>query len=379
MIHQNTSRLSPGVTVNLSLILIFFLNALNFFGQPPSATETIPEGQIPTTKTTREPAQHLPFSVGNIGIGYPIACDVNDSRVAFPAITFTPEGDGVRNFSIYSIDLGDSLRVRRYDPGLSGLHQISPSSWFAISSSRVILKVTALTPQEELNGSSKNPHPFLLFFGKEGNFLRATPLNLPFEIGGVGVFDSGNLLIVSSSTATSQWTVLSEDGEIVRRLIPTSSETPPSEKTTLVSALHANKGLLQILPWNHHLLILEMNSVSPILEITEQGILRTTSLKVPKEMYLGRFIPTDGKTWKVALGHVVDKDSAETGLRAGHFFMDKVAEFDSSSGELIRYIDVTDSTHYAAAIACEKTGSYFFLSADPKGKDLLIEESKVIR
>jgi hypothetical protein len=307
----------------------------------------------------------FPFLCGSLGTVLFLANTLSQTTGVIPLVS-----------AVYSVKTGGRPNSIRYDPNASGLRQIHTSSQIFASDSRVVLSVTALTADEELNDKNRKPHQFLLFFDTKGAFLHSAAVDLPFPVAAIGLFESGEVLVVGSTMIERRqhWIVLDEDGSVRRDLMPARDDSGDKklEGKELSEAWTSMTGVPQVLQYRGHLLLLEMNTSHPIVEINERGVMKSTELKLAKGETLGEFIPSDGRTWKVILGHTAKEGSTENGTPAGMFDMDKIAEFDPNTGELLRYVD-PGKDHYPISLACEQDGAFIALKTNPKDGSLTIE------
>lgn len=339
---------------------------------------TVSANEIPLAVLKYGNAKRVLLSGKNMAFGFPFQCGA-DGTIFFPGNSFSPTGDlQVDSFAVYAVKPRDATFLERFDPQMSGLRKIFPRNGLAISDNRVVVLVDAVTAEEELNQPKKKRHPFLLFFDRNGSFLRASALDVPFIVAGIGLFESGDVLVVGSYILDKQqnWVVVGEDGHVERNLAPArdDSNDKPLEGKEFVSAIKGMAGMVEILPWRGHLLLLDLNTKHPIVELNERGILRTVQLQLPESLTLAQMIQSDGNSWKVAMMHTVQGDSADG---APGYLIDKVGEFDPNSGQLLRYVKAVDKTHYATSLACERSGVYFALSTDPNDGALQVDEATV--
>lgn len=297
----------------------------------------------------------------------------DDGSIVFHTTSFSMEHGAPPIIVVYSVKPQSGASPIRFDPVTSGLHRIS-TGMVAVSPSRLAMMVSA-TKAEDTATYNKNPapHSYLLLFDRSGSFLRATSLD-EFSVKsrpGVGIFDSGELLILAGSSASHgglRWVLMKEDGSDMRTLAPDQAETKtPEGKSHQIKHL---SGMPQIVPYRGHLLVMEMNTRGPIYEVSASGDIKAVVLKLPEGESLGQFIPSDGTTWKVILSHA----NADAHVHAGapsSFLLDKIAEFDPESGELLRYID-TGEEHHPLVIACEERGEYLGVHIDPQDGALTI-------
>jgi hypothetical protein len=332
--------------------------------------------EIPTLPLTYgAPLKTAALLVPGSVLSFPLLC-TDDGSVAFQSIAFSMEPGALPQIVVNSVKPESGASPVRFDPGASGLLNVYPSL-IAVSPSRLAMMVSAKDPKEKASDKKQTAtHSYILLFDRKGSFLRATSLD-ELNLGwgsGFAIFDSGELLVVASSSISSsgrQWVVMKEDGSDMRALAPDQSETKKPEGKTLYAAMSSLVGHPQITPYRAHLLVSEMNTRGPIYEVSPSGNIKTVELKLPEGETIGQLIPSDGATWKVILGHTNNDSSSPV-----RFELDKIAEFDPDTGELQRYIDI-GKDHYLPSFACEKQGEYLVLHTDLKDGALMVEKASL--
>ena len=346
-------------------------------GQAPPGAGDLAENIAPEGPSTLTlaygDAHHLAVGSSHLGITIPFHCG-SDGTIQFVGLSFSPPQLDF-TAALYFLKVSDSISYVRFDAAAPDLRQVTPTQQFAASGSRVVWLVNAITSDEEINDKRTKPHPFLLFFDLKGTVLRATPLSLPFTVGSIGLFDSGEVLLIGSTAFDSHqhWMLMDEDGDFQRDLL-TGWDDDAKQGTgieTIKSRSKSMSGLPQLVPYHGNFLLAETNSSHPIVEINTSGIVKETELNLPKGEDIGEFIPTDGRTWKLVLGHTNEKE--ENGLPSGYLKLDKIGEFDPTTGELLKYIDA-GKDHYPSSLACEVGGEYLAIRTDPKDGSLVVEK-----
>jgi len=239
--------------------------------------------------------------------------------------------------------------------------------------------VEAVTAEEQLKDPKTHKwHPFLLIFDRKGNFVRASPLDLSFQIAEIGYLNDRELLVVGSVAADwrQHLAVIDEDGKLLRQLQPGHDDSQYAKDDSLETRLHAinsGAGRAQLVPYRGHVLMLETNSDAPVYELNGGGVIKETRLKLPPGEKIWQIIPSNGRTWDVIFGHA-DQGSVEDGVPPGLFKPEGVGEFDPETGELLHLV-IPGPKHHPASLACEEDGLFTALSTDPKDGSLLVEEA----
>lgn len=324
--------------------------------------------------------------IRGMSIGGPFGC-ASDGTVLFPVYSFPKQPGGsldALEFFIYGVRAGSSeVESIRYDPGLAtDLHHIIPGGALVVSDKVVGILVNAVTGEELANDKNRESHPFLIFFDRKGAFLRAVPLDLSFHIATLGLLESGEILVIGSTLTEHhrRLTVLDDHGRVQRDLQPgldSATEDTRDEKQ-LVGAANSGVGQSQIVPYRDHLLLIEMSTENPIVELNLGGMVKSTRLKLPEGEDIWQFIPSNGLTWDVILGHVDTQGSSERGVPAGLFKPDRIGVFDPETGVMLHFID-SGPDHYPVSLACENDGVFIALSTDPKDGSLLLEKATPVQ
>jgi hypothetical protein len=146
----------------------------------------------------------------------------------------------------------------------------------------------------------------VLVYDRDGQFKHAVPIPPDIDALAVGVFDSGDVLLVSMdpSTKAARLTVVSESGESLHTfpLFDNDFNTAPDavKKQPLVHTL-AGGGLelAQIVAHNGNLVIVPAGTSQPMVEISESGVVRSYDVHLPAGVALQSLLNTDGTTWYV--------------------------------------------------------------------------------
>ncbi len=347
--------------------------------------QTARKVEVPTYRLTYSQPLHSPILKAQRAIlGGPLRCGP-EGAIAFPAYRQPNPKDRNVAFSLYTIKIeGDSLNAVRYAPGLAtNLRNIIPAGLsLAISQSRVVFVVYAVTNEEYLTNPKTKRHPFLLIYNRTGDLIRAAPLNVGFPIGGIGLYHSGDILVVGSTVTDphQHWVVVNDDGVVQQDLTPARPNAlhGPLNGTVLSRGLAGLKGFPQIIPWHGNLIAAEMNTTNPIVEINEGGVVRSVKLKISARNAgetINKIIPSNGDTWDVVLGHTVTSQ-APNGRTGYEYDPDKIGEFSSQSGKLLDWVNPGKKIS-PASIACRHGDSYTALSFNYKTGMLLMWQAAV--
>jgi len=115
----------------------------------------------------------------------------------------------------------------------------------------------------------------------------------------------------------------------------------------------------QYVPYGENLLVVPVNTMFPILELNETGILRSVSLDLPMGAVIGSMLPTNGRDWLVMVGKTKnDVDTYSSDKPSATITSPEIQEFDPTDGRLIRKIEISKGLY----TLCQRDGALLFLT-----------------
>jgi hypothetical protein len=279
-------------------------------------------------------------------------------------------------------------KIVRFNPGnIQGYKFIGMPTRFFADETHIAALVDA--QPEKASPQDKWPPPvqLALIYDRQGVFQKAVRLPDGFEASALGMYGSGNLLVVGANVSdkSAHLLVVSESGGIDRemRLFDEDYNLSPhaKEDQPLSSAPVFKAGALssmRIIPYGQNLLLFPTATKQPIIEVNEHGIVHVYPLQIPKGFVLETLLSTDGHRWKVSTLSeqvetikVKDSDSHSYAMKYGPIF-----EFDPADGTALRRIERPESASWAV-LACEHDGEYAAFTTDAKDGSLELMKASV--
>ena len=279
-------------------------------------------------------------------------------------------------------------KIIRFSPGkIQGYKFVGNPDGFFAGETRIAALVDALPEKASLQDKSPTRVQLALIYNRQGEFQKAVRLPDGLEVSTLGVYGSGNLLVVGANAKdkSAHLLVVSESGGVDREmrlfdedynLSPHAKEDQPLSSTLLFKAGALTS--MRIIPYGQNLLLFPTATKQPVIEVNEHGIVHVYSLQIPKGFVLETLLSTSGYRWKVTtLSEKVetntDKDSRvqSYGMKFGPIF-----EFDPADGSALRRIDRPEGPPWTT-LACEHDGEYAAFTTDEKDGSLELLKASV--
>lgn len=271
-------------------------------------------------------------------------------------------------------------QVVRFEPGnVAGYSSVYWVGKFFAGEHWVAILVSATprsTETDQVKIAQSVVQLALIYDGK-GTLQRAVRLPDGIQIHALGVYDSGELLIVASGADNklARLLVVDADGDTdgeLRLFDEDYNSKPHAREDQLFSGMEQVKSgaltSMAILPFGQDLLLFPAMTRQPVIEVNERGIVRVYPLQIPKGFMLRSMLSMSGHTWKIATftDHIEPDKSADGGPPQSYALTQgPVFEFDPSSGAALRRID-TPKDALPNSLDCEHDGEYTVLAWDPK-------------
>jgi hypothetical protein len=221
----------------------------------------------------------------------------------------------------------------------------------------------------------KPPHSLVLTFNGDGSLAGKTILEQDLEPLVLGVFPSGNFLLLSEDRLNHRVAanLVSPDGMALRDLrmedsdfvataarMPAGARSPSAYSESLLIAMSKF-----YLSGNNLLLVPLATFGLPIIELDEHGVVRSVLANLPDKTVLDAFVSASTSSWKVLLGKVVENDTEALHSQGKLLGVStqpsqRIAEFSRADGKLIREIEIGGQ---GIAPACESNGNFRFLTS----------------
>ena len=268
----------------------------------------------------------------------------------------------------------DGGSIRFSPPALPGFREFSFPKRFFITDSQVFVLATANAIDPNNPSARKGFSTFLFVYNYQGNLDRTITLEPGLNPLSFAVFESGNILLVMQDrfSKRTRLIVANQDGskrselslfdyDHAEKMEPPDRQPGPDASADLLMALST----AQYLPSGRNLLIVPRQSTSlPILEVSEQGVLRQVALQLPKGRLVDTVLPADRGNWVVRTG-VASKDalsSAAGGSSAGFLTDRSLYEFDQADGRLVGTTTMAENLWPV----CKRDGQFIFLTTRPE-------------
>jgi hypothetical protein len=308
---------------------------------------------------------------------YPIVC----SEDGIPYLrTFDPQD--YRRLIVFSLE---EKSVHRYSiDSIPNLYDVDVMSYFAGSNTiGIVVHATRddrKSPQKMILGPglpSRDVYPgehhaYLVELDRSsGSYKRTVDLPASYRFWRVAELSDGSFLALAYDTTNSvpRLLILDSDGKIVRTLeIPQSmSSTPQLQQGLSGDMLKRVMAQSSMSWWNfaqvrHRILIYQMRTRLPVLEVGPGGIVREVPLRVPQGYELNGVVSANDRWLMQYRKEGMPDDGAVDARPETKNFV--LYEVDPNDGSLKRQIDLVTGRHFD--IACEQDGVLIGFSMDEK-------------
>ena len=353
-------------------IVSLLLAGASVLGQTAPAKSPAAEGAAKRVSWTALPQESLTFSRRVVPEGLPQS----------PAITAplrcSPNGTPFMEFPLPPtfmtralVSVTKSGKVTTYASGnnIPGLQDVSQIAYFP-QDKYVYYLVEARENSFLPADSDKSPRRYYsVKYAADGTLESTTPLDITTGPLRIGIFPSGALaimgvdpvehipqLVLLDSKGSNSHLVdidgagLYDPGQL-RRFYPKAADSDPGGSGSSLVASST-----QFVSYGDNLLLVQMGTDYPIVELGESGILRSLPLHLPAGSIIESFIQSSERLW---LARIADTASNP----AVHWLV----AFDPGTGEALRVISTPGMP--PDAIACDADGTFLALRKEFKGKD----------
>lgn len=353
-------------------IVSLLLAAASVFGQTAPANDPAEKGAAERVSWATLPQETLTFSRRILPEGLPQS----------PAITAplrcSPNGTPFMEFPLPPTFMTRALvsvtktgKVTTYASGnnIPGLQDVSQIAYFP-QDKYVYYLVEARENSFLPAALDKSPKRYYsVKYSADGTLESTTPLDITTGPLRIGVFPSGalavigvdpvehipQLVLLDSKGSNSHLVDIDGDGLYdpgrLRRFYPKAADSDPAG-----SGLSLVASSTQFVSNGDNLLLVQMGTDYPILELGESGILLSVPLKLPPGSIIESFIQSSERLW---LARIADT----TTNPAMHWLV----AFDPGSGEAVRVISTPGIP--PDSIACDADGTFLALRKEFEGKD----------
>jgi len=328
----------------------------------------VPPPSIPVSQLTFDPPQRT--SLGALGTAMSANYVCADDGSIFLQIADSPQK---MDFALHSLQ-GTTGDVRFDVPHVPGYGPIGYWAWnFFVNDDQVAMLVNPPTEQNQFEKQAGPPTWvwLALLYDRKGTFERAVPIPRELDPKAVGIYGSGNLLVIAANkiTKAAELFVLSSKGDVINHFLLFDEDYNTSKmakKQQPLAEMTPDGALtfMQLVANGSNLLLIPQDTSAPISEVNERGIVRTVQLKLPTGIVVSSLLSRNGSLWKVRTNTDVKITKDDKGRASGLQIDGPVLEFNSFDGSLLRRIE--RHTKLDGILACEHNGDYTALATDSK-------------
>ena len=363
------------------VLSLFLLTCAIAFSQTDGGGPA-PPPSIPVSQLAFDPPQRT--SLGASGTARSAIYGCAEDGAIFLQIAGSPRK---MDFTLHSLK-ATAEDVRFSMPHVSGYGPIQEWAWnYFVNDQQVAMLANVPIEQNQFE-KQKGPPTWVwlaLLYDRKGTFERAVPIPRELDPKAVGIYGSGNLLVIAANkiTKAAELYVLSLQGDVINHFLLFDEDYNTSKmakKQQPLAEMQADGALtfMQVVANGSNLLLVPQQTSAPIAEVNERGVVRTIQLKLPPGTILASLLSRNGPLWKVRTlsGAKVVTDN-KTGQTVGDVTIDgPVLEFNSFDGSLIRRIERPTNVF---VLACEHNGDYMALGTDPKDGRLVILKGEEVK
>jgi len=259
---------------------------------------------------------------------------------------------------------GSSEETKFSTEHIPGYKSISWPLNYSVNDKYVALLVEAspdTNPLEQNNSNELKTSYLILIYNRKGILEHVIHISSEIEPKEIGLYKSGDLLIAARNklTNSTHLFVMDINGNINHDflLFDRDYNSEPNARTKQPLADLIPDGalaFLQIVPDGENLLLIPRMTSDEIIEVSEDGVVRSIQLQLLSKQTLGSFLSASDSSWKIKT--FANTDSNGT-LHEG-----PVYEFNPVDGSAIRRIDMPKEVN--ALLACEHNEEYTAITTD---------------
>lgn len=207
-----------------------------------------------------------------------------------------------------------------------------------------------------------------LIYDRKGTLEHAVPIPQDIDAKSIGMYGSGDLLVITKDSARNRLRllVLDKDGDIKSELSLFDHDYDASRKAKKEQPLAQvvdTAGAIQIVSDGDDLLLLPQLTAAPVIEVNEQGVVRTTDLQLPPGYLIRSLLSINRAYWTISTyaNAKILSDANQEGGRAV-FGNGPLFQFNSFDGSLVRRIDAPEKLNNN--VMCAHDGEFTALTTD---------------
>ncbi len=343
--------------------------------QQSAPSSSIPQVELTLSKDDKMPAVpstgiwEIPLMCSSDGTPFIEMAVVGEKGIGIENVLVSISKDGARNFVLKKAPGLHAVREKGFFPGDSAVAFLVNATRDERESKQTI--IVANGERHERTGKFGEKHDFIVIFDRKAEYKETIELDLPFAALRIGIFPSGNFLVVGFDQfrRAPQLVILREDGTLLRLLdFPRRysvqgnesksqerawSRLPAGGATTFVLSgaqlVSSGRSLLLVVP-----------RTTAVLEVTEGGEVSRHPLSIPQGFALDSFIPS-GSGWYVSLRKTSGDGNQSSPVAMHELPPAVIYEFNPQDGTPVRKII---PVHTDAHVACQHEGEFLALQVD---------------
>ena len=320
----------------LWIISVYLLTCTAAFSQT-NGGGPVPPASIPVSQLAFDPPQRT--SLGASGTAMSAIYGCAEDGAIFLQIAGSPRK---MDFVLHSLKA--TTEDIHFDmPHVPGYGPIQDWAWsYFVNDEQVAVLANVPIEQNQFE-KQKGPPTWVwlaLLYDRKGTFERAVPIPRELDAKAVGIYGSGNLLVIAANkiTKAAELFVLSPQGDVINHFLLFDEDYNTSKmakKQQPFAEMQPDGALtfMQLVANGSNLLLVPQETSAPISEVNERGVVRTIQLKLPPGTILASLLSRNGSLWKVRTlsGANVTTDN-KTGQTVGDATIDgPVLEFNHST------------------------------------------------
>jgi hypothetical protein len=345
-----------------------------FCADAQDAGKSAPTEEIPVRSYTLEFGKPVKTGLGSGGAVMSAMHTCGEDGTVFLEVRDN-QADGIGPMTLHSLDReGQTVRfVPGHVPGYAD--EISHPLRFFSGETRVAALVNATPVKASVSDPEPDPVKLALIYDRKGALQKAVRLpNDGLDVTAVGLYDSGNLLVVGANTEdhSARLLVVSEAGDTVRELRLFDEDynlRNGAKEDQMLSGIVNNRSgalqMMQVVAHGHDLLLIPVYTRQPILEVNEQGVVHVYRLKIPDGFFLAEPLSLGKQSWSFESsgGGFKEPKQGETATKMFVINPGPVLVFSPFDDSLLREVSKPlDSSK--AVLVCEQDGEYTALTTD---------------
>lgn len=269
-------------------------------------------------------------------------------------------------FTLYSLTHGTD-DVRYAASSVPGYKKVTLGFQYFAGNNGVVILAGGVPVDNSMNEGKRSKWVMLaVVYDRKGTLERAVPLPQNVDPKSIGMYGSGDLLVVTKDPVRNRLRllVLDKDGDVKNELSLFDFDYDAGQKARnkqpLAKVLDA-ADLIQIFPDGDNLLLVPTGTAATVIEINEQGIVRATDLQLPPGYLMRSLLSINGAYWTVSAFDDAKILPEPTG-RSAVFRNGPLFQFNSFDGSLIRRIDIPKNLKNN--VLCAHDGQFTALTTD---------------